>query len=68
VERGNHEELYAARGRYFELYTKQQGLVNNLFLAPGEGDTAEASVEGANGKGRAREDAVAETLRLVRGE
>jgi len=68
VERGNHEELYAARGRYFELYTKQQGLVNNLFWAPGEGDTAEASVEGANGKGRAREDAVAETLRLVRGE
>jgi hypothetical protein len=33
-----HEELYALRGRYFELYTKQHGLESNLFLAPGEGD------------------------------
>jgi ABC-type multidrug transport system fused ATPase/permease subunit len=39
VERGNHEELYALRGRYYELYTKQHGLESNLFLAPGEGDT-----------------------------
>ncbi len=38
VERGTHEELYALRGRYFELYTKQHGLESNLFLAPGEGD------------------------------
>ena len=38
VERGNHEQLYAARGRYHELYTKQHGLEMNLFLAPGEGD------------------------------
>jgi ABC-type multidrug transport system fused ATPase/permease subunit len=68
VERGNHDELYAAQGRYFELYTKQQGLVNNLFLAPGEGDTAEPSPESSNGKGKVREDAVADTLRLVRGE
>jgi subfamily B ATP-binding cassette protein MsbA len=68
VERGNHDELYAAQGRYFELYTKQQGLVNNLFLAPGEGDTAEPSLESSNGKGKVREDAVADTLRLVRGE
>jgi subfamily B ATP-binding cassette protein MsbA len=68
VERGNHDELYAAQGRYFELYTKQQGLVNNLFLAPGEGDTAEPSPESSSGKGKVREDAVADTLRLVRGE
>jgi subfamily B ATP-binding cassette protein MsbA len=68
VERGNHDELYAARGRYFELYTKQQGLVSNLFLAPGEGDTAEPSLESSHGKGKVREDAVADTLRLVRGE
>ena len=39
VERGNHEQLYALRGRYFDLYTKQHGLESNLFLAPGEGDT-----------------------------
>ncbi len=38
VERGTHEELYAAAGRYHELYTKQHGVQSNLFLAPGEGD------------------------------
>ncbi len=68
VERGTHDELYAAQGRYYDLYTKQQGLVNNLFLAPGEGDTIETGVESSNGKRKAREDAVADTLRLVRGE
>jgi ABC-type multidrug transport system fused ATPase/permease subunit len=38
AERGTHEELYAAKGRYFDLYTRQHGLETNLFLAPGEGD------------------------------
>jgi ABC-type multidrug transport system fused ATPase/permease subunit len=38
VERGNHEVLYALRGRYYDLYTRQHGLEANLFLAPGEGD------------------------------
>jgi subfamily B ATP-binding cassette protein MsbA len=38
VERGNHEELFAMHGRYYDLYTKQHGLESNLFLAPGEGD------------------------------
>ncbi len=37
-ERGTHGTLYAARGRYYEMYTKQHGLESNLFLAPGEGD------------------------------
>ncbi|MBI4889229.1 MAG: ABC transporter ATP-binding protein [Acidobacteria bacterium] len=40
LERGTHAELYAARGRYYELYTRQHGLERNLFLAPGEGDEA----------------------------
>jgi hypothetical protein len=40
VERGNHESLYAMEGRYGDLYTKQHGVESNLFLAPGEGDTA----------------------------
>ena len=39
VERGTHESLYAQAGRYHEMYTRQQGLVTNLFLAPGEGST-----------------------------
>jgi subfamily B ATP-binding cassette protein MsbA len=43
VERGTHDQLLAARGRYHELYTRQHDLATNLFLAPGEGD---AVVEG----------------------
>ena len=39
VERGNHDTLYAANGRYRDLYDRQHGLEQNLFLAPGEGDT-----------------------------
>jgi ABC-type multidrug transport system fused ATPase/permease subunit len=39
VERGTHEQLIAARGRYFEMHGRQQGL-GDLFLAPGEGREA----------------------------
>src|SRR5215831_7227311 len=45
LERGTHEQLYAAQGRYYDLYTRQQGLEQNLFLAPGEGDLVLASTE-----------------------
>lgn len=45
VERGTHAQLFAAGGRYHELYMRQHGLERNLFLAPGEGDTAGESVE-----------------------
>jgi len=38
VERGNHAELFAKKGRYYDLYMRQHGLEANLFLAPGEGD------------------------------
>ncbi len=38
IERGDHDSLYAAKGRYWDLYTRQHGLEANLFLAPGEGD------------------------------
>jgi len=41
VERGNHAQLFAMGGRYFDLYTRQHGLEANLFLAPGEGDVVE---------------------------
>jgi len=40
IERGSHDSLYNARGRYYDLYTKQHGVESNLFLAPGEGDAA----------------------------
>jgi ABC-type multidrug transport system fused ATPase/permease subunit len=42
VERGNHAELFAMKGRYYDLYTRQHGLEANLFLAPGEGDAVPA--------------------------
>ena len=38
VERGTHSTLYALGGRYYDLYTRQHGIEENLFLAPGEGD------------------------------
>jgi len=56
VERGTHEQLYAAHGRYYDLYTRQQGVEQNLFLAPGEGDSAVDengnSLPGRNGGGK----------------
>ena len=61
VERGTHAELYAAQGRYYDLYTKQHGIEANLFLAPGEGDDATAAegavrVAGAPGEQRGGRD------------
>jgi ABC-type multidrug transport system fused ATPase/permease subunit len=50
VERGTHAELYAARGRYYDLYTRQHGVEENLFLAPGEGDTVTVNGGGSDGK------------------
>lgn len=67
IERGTHETLYAAGGRYFDLYTRQHGVETNLFLAPGEGggdteparDTAVANAPAGSG--------APEALRLIRG-
>jgi ABC-type multidrug transport system fused ATPase/permease subunit len=39
VEEGTHTTLLAHEGRYYDLYTRQHGLEENLFLAPGEGDS-----------------------------
>jgi ABC-type multidrug transport system fused ATPase/permease subunit len=36
IERGTHDELLKARGRYFELYTRQAGIEANIFVNPGE--------------------------------
>ena len=38
VERGTHRQLYDLNGRYWDMYTRQHALDDNLFLAPGEGD------------------------------
>jgi ABC-type multidrug transport system fused ATPase/permease subunit len=65
VERGTHEQLYAARGRYYDLYTRQHGVEENLFLAPGEGDKVEADANGGSARnGNLKEDA----LGVLRGE
>jgi ABC-type multidrug transport system fused ATPase/permease subunit len=50
VERGTHAQLYAARGRYYDLYTRQHGVEENLFLAPGEGDAIAVPGNGAEAK------------------
>ena len=66
TERGTHASLYASRGRYFEMYTKQHGLEENLFLAPGEvqTDPEEAQKSGPVGiKGAAAPDPIG----LIRG-
>lgn len=67
VERGTHEELYAAQGRYYELYTKQHGLETNLFLAPGEADVAEVGNHSASDRPETQEVGISEALRIVRG-
>ena len=51
VEQGAHEALFAAAGRYYDLYTKQHGLERNLFLAPGEGGVAETADVSRSGSG-----------------
>jgi subfamily B ATP-binding cassette protein MsbA len=52
VERGTHEQLFGAHGRYYDLYTRQHGVEENLFLAPGEGDAPEADVGAGSGAAR----------------
>src|SRR5438105_1023203 len=69
VERGTHESLYATQGRYYDLYTRQQGLEQNLFLAPGEGDAVLAAAsENGRQKNGASDIQPADALRLIRGE
>ncbi len=43
VERGTHPQLFALHGRYWDMYTRQHALDDNLFLAPGEGDVVPES-------------------------
>ncbi|WP_252263864.1 ABC transporter ATP-binding protein [Paracidobacterium acidisoli] len=50
MERGTHAELIEAKGRYYDLYTKQYALESNLFLAPGEGEASEPEETAVAGK------------------
>ena len=64
VERGKHQELLALNGRYFDLYTRQHGLEENLFLAPGEGE----KVEDQNGAGRPAGASAPDPMSIIRGQ
>ncbi len=68
VERGTHEQLYAAQGRYYDLYTRQHGVEENLFLAPGEGDAATVDANGGSPQGRNGDVQASDALRVLRGE
>jgi len=69
IERGNHASLYAAAGRYYDLYTKQHEVESNLFLAPGEGqlDPEDAESSRASAAGRPS-PAIPDAIRLIRGQ
>jgi hypothetical protein len=67
VERGTHQELYAARGRYYDLYTKQHGIEANLFLAPGEGEDQAAADGASQAAGAPAGNVVADAMRMLRG-
>ena len=62
VERGRHDELLVLGGLYHELYMRQHGVEQNLFLAPGEGD----SDEGAEPDEDPDRSGLLEALRLLR--
>ncbi|MGH9395963.1 MAG: ABC transporter ATP-binding protein [Terriglobia bacterium] len=68
VERGNHAALYAAEGRYYDLYTRQHGVESNLLLAPGESaEEAEPSARPDPGASEGeREAAEADPLDILR--
>ncbi len=67
VERGTHDQLYALRGRYYDLYTRQHGVESNLFLAPGEGDRV-AETDGDGSEKKKGDLTPADAIGLIRGE
>src|SRR3954471_12346700 len=68
MERGTHEELYQLEGRYHELYTKQHGLQQNLFLAPGEGDSSFLTEPDTSRNTNGKEPGLADAVRMVKGD
>jgi subfamily B ATP-binding cassette protein MsbA len=65
IERGTHEALYAASGRYFDMYTRQHGLERNLFLAPGEGGEEPPEAERRGGEAETPPD-LDDALKILR--
>jgi ABC-type multidrug transport system fused ATPase/permease subunit len=71
IERGTHESLFAAGGRYFDLYTKQHAVQANLFLAPGEGDAEPIDLNGDKAQSGApgrTDTALPDAIKLIRGQ
>jgi ABC-type multidrug transport system fused ATPase/permease subunit len=68
IERGTHESLYAAGGRYFDLYTKQHAVETNLFLAPGEGDSLQTDTNGAEVQPSRGGGSMPDAIRIIRGQ
>ena len=67
IERGTHESLYAAAGRYRDLYDKQHAVQSNLFLAPGEGGADEPQNGDSARPPAAAGEGLSEAIRLIRG-
>lgn len=69
IERGTHASLYAAGGRYYDLYTKQHNVESNLFLAPGEGSGEPEDGDGTRMTALDRAGAaLPDAIRLIRGQ
>jgi ABC-type multidrug transport system fused ATPase/permease subunit len=66
IERGTHGSLYAAGGRYYDLYTKQHEVESNLFLAPGEGSIELEDGDGGAGASGNGDSAIPDAIRLIR--
>jgi ABC-type multidrug transport system ATPase subunit len=67
IERGTHSSLYAAGGRYYDLYTKQHSVEENLFLAPGEGSSLDVEdTETAGSSNGVGDPAIPDAIRLIR--
>jgi ABC-type multidrug transport system fused ATPase/permease subunit len=66
IERGTHGSLYAAGGRYYDLYTKQHEVETNLFLAPGEGSLELEDGDGGAGASGNGDAGIPDAIRLIR--
>jgi ABC-type multidrug transport system fused ATPase/permease subunit len=70
IERGTHQSLYAARGRYYDLYSKQHGIEANLFMTSeeqGPKPQETAADEEDPGNGSPRDSALLNGISLIRG-